>query len=411
MVKFFVKLWKIVYNKILQNLDLVILAGGLGSRIKNVTKKKPKPLIKFGKLSFLRNLINHYAKYSFNKIYIIAGYKGELIKEEFNNKLVNLTKIECIIEKKLKGTGGALSELKKKKIRNFILINGDSFCPIDILKFTKKVNNKLIKMSLVKNIYYKSNTTLNNLNLKKNKVVFNKKSNLMNAGIYYINKKILKKISKKRKSLEGDYLNNLILKNQVYGEKFNNKLIDIGTAPNLNIAKIELPKIFKKPAIFLDRDGVINYDYGYVNTLNKFKLKKGVIKGLQYLSTLKCYIFIVTNQAGIAHGYYKERNFLNFQKNINENFTKKKIFINDVLYCPHHIEGIVKKFAKNCKCRKPKTFMLKKISNTFDINLKKSFFIGDKVTDKTCAERFGINFYYSNKNFFTIVKNKIDKIS
>lgn len=411
MVKFFVKLWKTVYHKILQNLDLVILAGGLGSRIKNITKKKPKPLIKFGKLSFLRNLINHYAKYNFNKIYIIAGYKGESIKEEFKNKLANLTKIECIIEKKLKGTGGALSELKKKKIRNFILINGDSFCPIDLLKFTKKVNTKLIKMSLVKNIYYKSNTTLNNLNVKKNKIVIDEKSNLMNAGIYYINKKMLKKISKKRKSLESDYLNNLILKNQVYGEKFNNKLIDIGTASGLNVANRELPKIFKKPAIFLDRDGVINHDYGYVHQFNKFRLKKGVTKGLRHLSTLDCYIFIVTNQAGIAHGFYSEKLFLDFQNKINENFTKKKIFISDTLYCPHHINGTVKKYAKNCKCRKPKTYMLEKILNTFDINLKKSFFVGDKVTDKLCAKNFGVKFNYSNKDFFISVKNKFNKIS
>lgn len=103
----------------MKHLDLVILAGGLGSRIKNITKKKPKPLIKFGKLSFLRNLINYFAKYNFNKIYIIAGYKGDLIKETFHNKIINLTKIECILEKNLKGTGGALNELKKKKNKKF----------------------------------------------------------------------------------------------------------------------------------------------------------------------------------------------------------------------------------------------------------------------------------------------------
>ena len=84
----------------MKNLDLVILAGGLGSRIHNITKKKPKPLIKFGKLSFLKNLINHLAKYNFNKIYIIAGYKGDKIKSKFDNEIINLTNIKCIIEKK-----------------------------------------------------------------------------------------------------------------------------------------------------------------------------------------------------------------------------------------------------------------------------------------------------------------------
>ena len=137
-------------KKKLKHLDLVILAGGLGSRIKDITKKKPKPLIKFGKLSFLKNLVNYLAKFNFNKIYIIAGYKGDLIKEEFHNKIINLTKIECILEKKLKGTGGALNELKKK-IKNFILSNGDSFCPINLNYFIKNIKNKSIKVSLVKN--------------------------------------------------------------------------------------------------------------------------------------------------------------------------------------------------------------------------------------------------------------------
>ncbi len=383
----------------MKHLDLVILAGGLGSRIKNITKKKPKPLIKFGKLSFLRNLINHYAKYNFNKIYIIAGYKGELIKEEFNNKVINLTKIQCILEKKLKGTGGALSELKKKKLKNFILANGDSYCPLDLNHFIKNTKNKLIKISLVKNNNYKKNNTLSNLNIKKNKIIYDKKSNFMNSGIYYINKNILNNFSKKYFSFENDYLKKLIINNKVYGEKYYDELIDIGTFVNLKIAKKKLPVIFNKPAIFLDRDGVINHDYGYVCNKKKFILKKNVIKGLKYLNKLDYYIFIVTNQAGIARGYYTEKKFKNFQKNINEDFSTKGIFFHDILYCPHHINGKIKKFSIKCNCRKPGILMLKNINKNFDINLKKSFFLGDKKTDKECAKKFGVKFYFSKIDF------------
>jgi NDP-sugar pyrophosphorylase family protein len=111
-------------------------------------------------MSFLKKLLNYFAKYNFNKIYIIAGYKGDLIKKTFHNKIINLTKVECILEKKLKGTGGALNELKKKKIKNFILSNGDSFCPINLNHFIKDLGNKLIKVSLVKNQNYKLNNLL-----------------------------------------------------------------------------------------------------------------------------------------------------------------------------------------------------------------------------------------------------------
>lgn len=384
----------------MNNLDLVILAGGLGSRIKNVTKNTPKPLIKFGKLAFLKNLINHYAKYNFNKIFIIAGYKGLLIKKEFDHKIINLTPIKCIIEKIPKGTGGALSELKKFKLKNFILVNGDSFCPIDISRFIKNVKNKIIKIALVKNKNYKLNTTLVNLNIKKNKVIYDLKSNFMNAGIYYINKLYLNQIKKNKKSFENFYLKDLIINNKVFGQKFDHELFDIGTYSNLKIAKKKLPNIFNKPAIFLDRDGVINYDYGYVCNKKQFKLRKNVYRGLKYLSKLNYYIFIVTNQAGIAHGYYTKKKFINFQKNINEDFSNKGIFFHDILYCPHHINGKIKKFSIKCNCRKPGILMLKNINKNFDINLKKSFFLGDKKTDKECAEKFGVKFYFPTNDFY-----------
>ena len=99
----------------MQNLDLVILAGGLGKRISFITKNTPKPLIKFGKLSFLNHLINFYAKYNFNRIYILAGYKGNLIKKKFDKKIVNLTPIKCIVEKKTKRYSWSVKRIKKTK--------------------------------------------------------------------------------------------------------------------------------------------------------------------------------------------------------------------------------------------------------------------------------------------------------
>ena len=102
----------------------------------------------------------------------------------------------------------------------------------------------------------------------------------MNAGIYYLSNKNIKNFSKEKSSFENDYLKNLILKKTVYGQKFKSELIDIGTVSNYKIAKRILPKTFKKPAVFLERDGVSNSDYGSVNSQSKFKLKKNVLKGL-----------------------------------------------------------------------------------------------------------------------------------
>ncbi len=83
-----------------KKIDLVILAGGKGSRLKQLTRNTPKPLLKINKLSFLQYLINYYSKYDFEKIYILAGYKGSKIKRQFHNKIFNLIPIECFVEKK-----------------------------------------------------------------------------------------------------------------------------------------------------------------------------------------------------------------------------------------------------------------------------------------------------------------------
>ncbi len=100
--------------KRINKIDLVILAGGKGSRVKKLLEGNPKPLLKINGVSFLQILLNEYAKYPFENIFILAGYRGNKIFRKFNNKLVNFIKIKCFIEKKPLGTAGALRALKKK---------------------------------------------------------------------------------------------------------------------------------------------------------------------------------------------------------------------------------------------------------------------------------------------------------
>ena len=91
-------------------IDLVILAGGKGSRIKNVNKNKPKPLANIGGYSFLDLLLGNLCKYHFRKIFILAGYKGKQIYKKYHNKNINFINTECLIEKKPLGTGGGLKK-------------------------------------------------------------------------------------------------------------------------------------------------------------------------------------------------------------------------------------------------------------------------------------------------------------
>ncbi len=394
----------------MSNIDLIVLCGGRGSRLKHVTNRVSKPMIKIGNISFLRHLINYYKKYNFQNIYLLAGYKGSQIFKEFNNTNENLISIKCLIEKKPLGTGGALSLIKNKVKNDFVLINGDSFLNVDITKLINLNTNKdfFTKMILIENTNYKSNRKLNALSVgKDNLIKYKENSNLMNSGIYYFKKEVLKCIEQKYFSLEHDLLPKLIKKKKVIGYKDKEFFIDIGTKKQLSDAHKKLPKYFYKPALFLDRDGVLNKDFGYVFKYEDFKWLNGVIKALKYAQK-KYYIFIVTNQSGIGRGYYTLKQFKILQQKIKTFLIKKKIFLNDLEFCPHHpIYGKGKNKIK-CKCRKPGDGMIKNLKKKWMINMKKSYFIGDKRTDEITAKKSNIKFYYANNNLCNLIK-KISK--
>ena len=390
----------------MKSVTLVILAGGRGSRIKNFTNLLPKPLIKFSGISLLRYIINNFSKYSIDKIYILCGYKGKLIHREFHKKIINLVEINCIIEKRPMGTGGSLYSLKKIIKNDFILINGDTVFDIDFNKFIKSKNKKSIgSIALIKNKNYKSNKKLIGIGLNKKKdIIFKNNSKLMNGGIYYLNKRIFKYIKNINSSLENDIIPNLINKSLFNGMVFDNFFLDIGTPKNLKSANFLIPNYFKKPAVFLDRDGVINYDKGYTYKIKDFKFRPGVVNAIRYLNLKNYYVFIVTNQAGIAKGFYTINDFFKLQKYIKNFLIKKNIFINDIKFSPYHPKGKIKKYSIKSNFRKPGNLMIESLFTQWNLDRKKSLMIGDKITDMKAAKKSNIKFFYVEKNLLKQVK-------
>ena len=159
----------------MHTLDLVILAGGKGTRIKSLIKKKPKPMAIFNKKPFLEYIIQSYSKYHFNKILILTGYRSYEIFKKFEHKDYNFTKIKCIKETKPMGTGGALNVLKKNKVKDFVLINGDTYLEVDLNRLIKSCSkNSCGSITLIKNKSYKTNNKLATMGLEKNKIVYKK---------------------------------------------------------------------------------------------------------------------------------------------------------------------------------------------------------------------------------------------
>ena len=143
-------------------------------------------------------------------------------------------------------------------------------------------------------------------------------------------------------------------------------------------------------SVFLDRDGVINVDKGYVHKVEDFEFYPNVFKALKMLRNAGYKLFIVTNQSGIAVGYYTEEDLLKLTDYMLKEFEKEGIKIEKVYYCPHHENGIVERYSFKCDCRKPESGMIKQAIKEFGIDPSKSYLIGDKENDILAAHKEGI---------------------
>ncbi len=141
---------------------------------------------------------------------------------------------------------------------------------------------------------------------------------------------------------------------------------------------------------FLDRDGVINKEVNYLHRIKDFEYTSNCKEALLNLIYKGFKIVIVTNQAGIAKGIFKEADYLNLTRWLRQDLNNSGIEISNIFYCPHHIEGILTDYAYDCECRKPKTGLLEKANQQFIIDLNKSILVGDKLSDIEAGQNFGL---------------------
>lgn len=146
----------------------------------------------------------------------------------------------------------------------------------------------------------------------------------------------------------------------------------------------------KNKAAFLDRDGTIVEDQNYKNNYNKIKILKDAVKALLILKRLKFKLIIVTNQSGIAKKITTRNKVDTFNKRLKEILKEHKIIISKIYVCPHSV-------IESCKCRKPKSKFATLAKKKFNLNLKNSIVIGDKISDKLFGKKYNIKGYLLNK--------------
>ena len=163
-----------------------------------------------------------------------------------------------------------------------------------------------------------------------------------------------------------------------------------------------------KPAAFLDRDGVINEEKGYVYKVDDFEWIDGAKESIKYLNDNNYYVFVVTNQSGIARGYYSERDVILLHDYINNELKKLEAHIDEFFISPYHPSN-VNEYLHLSHLRKPETGMLDLALRKWSIDKSRSFLIGDKATDIECAAKFRIKGHlFKNRNLLDFIKSSIN---
>jgi D-glycero-D-manno-heptose 1,7-bisphosphate phosphatase len=166
----------------------------------------------------------------------------------------------------------------------------------------------------------------------------------------------------------------------------------------------------KQPAAFFDRDGVLNFDRGYTHRPEDLVMIPGAAAAVRLLNEAGYYVLVVTNQSGVARGFYPEAAIDRVHGHMQDILKKEGAHIDAFYYCPHHPEGTVENFAITCQCRKPGAGMLEQAAREWPIDVSRSFLIGDKDHDLAAAAAFhirGVKFDAQTQSLVDLVRTEL----
>lgn len=389
----------------------VILAGGLGTRLGALTQEVPKPLLEVAGKPFLAHVCANLRRQSIDRITILAGYKGDQIAAHFADD----RHVEVLIEPEPVGTAGALRLAAGKGVleEQFFLINGDTFFDINFADFacrplTMDGSAALGRIALRRlsdtgryGIVTREGTRVTSFDARP---PVEGQSGYVNGGVYHLQRAVVELIPVGKASLEQDVFPKLAEQGLLHAVCYEAPFIDIGIPSDFERAQTFVPALTRRPALFLDRDGVVNKDIGYLNRIEDFVWVPGALATIKRASDLGYHVFVVTNQAGVARGFYAEDDVLTLHRWIGDRVFEAGGYISDFRYCPHHPQGIVSALARRCCCRKPDPGMLSDLLAHNDVDVSRSLIVGDKPSDLQAGEAVGVaGFLFQGGNLFEMV--------
>jgi len=390
----------------------VIIAGGKGIRLGNLTKKIPKPMLKIGDKTILEHQIDLLKRYKIIEIIVCAGYLSEVI-EEFITNSNRSTNIRYSIESKPLGTAGCIKELEATLNEDFLVLYGDIMLDMNIdylisYHFSKKSvatlvahpNDHPYDSDLLE--VDSNNKIVNFLNKPHKNEVFYR--NLVNAGIYVLSNTVFNYIQNDKTQDFAKDVFPYMLKNEerIFAYNTPEYIKDIGTKDRIESVRKDfcsgkinrLNLANKRAAIFTDRDGVINKEVNLLSRTGDFGLLPGITEAIKNINKTEYLTVVVTNQPVVAKGLCSIEDVKEIHKKMETLLGKDQAKIDAIYFCPHHPEkgfpGENIKYKIDCSCRKPKIGMIEKAQTDLNIDLKESLLIGDRTVDIQTAKNAGL---------------------
>jgi D,D-heptose 1,7-bisphosphate phosphatase len=403
----------------------VILVGGLGTRLGELTARTPKPLLPVAGRPFIEHLLQEISRFGFRKVTLLAGRFGDEVRATYDGQAIFGLTVDVVVEPSPMGTGGALAfaVAEARLDPEFLLMNGDSWIDMDLVRLVRNweaaraewpnTRAQLLLQSVPDAARYGMVTAENGLVTR-----FQEKSpesasrpGQINTGIYVLDRRIFADVRIDRAiSLETDILPPLVADGNVISVSApkGSYFIDIGLPDTYLRADEELLRHRRRPAIFLDRDGTLNVDRGYTHKIADLSWLPGAREAIKHANDAGYYVFVVTNQAGVARGLYGESDIVAFNAEMQSQLYEIGAHIDAFEWCPFHVDGTVAAYRQASRRRKPSPGMIEDLADVWPVDMSRSLLIGDSPEDTKAAEAAGlVGIRYTGGSLLDLVKAQI----
>ena len=405
-------------------MKVVIMAGGKGTRISSVASDIPKPMIKVEGIPVLEREIECLKNQGFDDIILTVSHLGNIIMDYFGDGSGNSpvtgepfgVHIDYYFEEEPLGNAGALFKIKDKLTSDFLLLNADAMFDVDFNRFVAfhRKHGGLVTLFTHPNSHpYDSGLIIANKNGVVEKWLTKEDErpqyyrNRVNAGLHVINPEVLELVGINADSvgkvgvdgkpvkvdLDRQLLKPLAGTGKIFCYDSPEYVKDMGTperyysvCKDCKEGKISAKNLKnKQKAIFLDRDGTINKYVGFLRNIDDFELIDGVAEAIRKINESGYLAVVVTNQPVVARGEVSFEELEEIHNKMETLLGKEGAYLDAIYYCPHHphkgYEGERPELKIDCDCRKPKPGMLLKAAVDFNIDLSRSWMVGDGEND------------------------------